>query len=480
MCIVSLSLAKETQTNEVTGLQPTGDLDINLKKALLNALAELENEERTNSNVSQKHQVTDDGRIFEKASASAVNFIAGPSTTTAAPTTKSATTSSENPVIVQKSDSVQQHTIFSIEPPSNHISEDREQIQTSASSSFTSSKEFLEKQKDSPKRNRLTKESSTQKPVVTTPSTTVTPTEESEAKVEDVQFFSAPLVAAFTVHQDELGLPRSVVPIYKQQQEENGFHLPKPQNQQVITTVSPDKLRFDFLSYQEQQRALEEQIKKLQRQQQEYREYLAKQQKEIFRNQQQIQAPLLKPVIQHPLESQNYFQNRQPLATQQTFVSLQPSFTLTPQVQETFISTTSTSLPPNGQQLPIKSAVDFNKNNYFLPFRYNTLLQAPPPIAEVAPQRTRIFRQELHTGNFLNTPVQQQQSQFPFYTNQQHIYRNLQGASSFAIQPPLVNQRLNDLLYHSGIGIGKQYEDLSIVSKVLALNRLRRHSFVGV
>lgn len=36
-----------------------------------------------------------------------------------------------------------------------------------------------------------------------------------DGKVEEVQFFSAPLVAAFTVQQDERGIAHSVVPLYK-------------------------------------------------------------------------------------------------------------------------------------------------------------------------------------------------------------------------------------------------------------------------
>lgn len=428
--IIHLAVAKEPRTNEVA--QPTTDLDANLKKALLKALAELENEERTNRNNTQTIQ--HDSRIFEKASASAVNFIAGPSTTTTTTTTTPAPT--EYPVIVQKSDSVQQHTIFSVEP----TRDDKEQIQTSASNSFTSS--FIEKERN-------------KRPVNPTTTTTTLPpptTEENEAKVEDVQFFSAPLVAAFTVHQDEQGLPRSVVPIYKP----NDFLATTTtvKNQQETITPPPqNKLQFDYLSYQEQQRVLAEQISKLQKQQELYKEYLSKQQ-QLYQNLQAV------PSTNQPFLSGNS-------------VVVQPSYTLAPHHVPT------TSFPPNGQQLPIKNAVDFNKNNYFLPLRYNTLVQPPAEVHPVhvstlspLPSHTRIFRQELHTGNFLNTP--QPVHYQPFRGN----FRNV-ATSQFAFQPPLVNQRLNDLLYRSGIGIGRQQEDLNIVSKVLALNRLRRQGFVN-
>lgn len=452
-----------------------------MKKALLKALAELENEERANKSNSETPTFHND-RVFEKASASAVNFIATPSTTTTTSTTQ-ATTSSEYPVIVQKSDSVQQHTIFSVEPSRD----EKEQIQTSASSSFTSSKEFLLNGHNSvlSQKEVVGKGTSTEKakvtPSTTTTTTTMAPpssTEESEAKVEDVQFFSAPLVAAFTVHQDELGLPRSVVPIYKQNEQ---FHTQSTtiKSQQATTPPTENNLNFDYLRYQEQQKVLTEQISKLQKQQELYKEYLSKQQG-FYHN---LQVPLATPVPERvvPLQNQQFFTgnvNGNSLSTQQTVV-VQPSYSLTP--HHVAITTTAfpPSFPPNGQQLPIKNPVDFNKNDYFLPLRYNTLLQ--PPAAEVhpvhvnpLPSRTRIFRQELHTGNFLNTPISHQpfQPYQPFRGN----FRNT-VSTPFALQPPLVNQRLTDLLYRSGIGIGKQQEDLNIVSKVLALNRLRRQSY---
>lgn len=468
MWIASAISAEETANNELSLSQSSSDLDVNLKKALLKALAELENEERTNKNDSNAKIIKND-RVFEKASASAVNFIASspsPSSIASTTTPASISTSSQNPVIVQKSDGVQHQTVFSFEPV---LGGDKEQIETSASSSF------LQNQNDI---------SETTKPTTTTTAAPPSSTEENEAKVEDVQFFSAPLVAAFTVHQDERGLPRSVVPIFKE-------------TENVRTNSSPveNKLQSDILlNYQEQQKALTEQISKLQKQQQFYNDYLQRQQGVVLQNVQPT------PVIEHtiPVTQPQHFFTTNSIAQPQNTVLIQPSYTFTPPQQQISITSTTfpppqppTSFPTPGQQLPIKNAVDFNKNNYFLPLRYNTLVQQqqqhapelnPFHVPTVQPSHTRIFRQELHTGNFLNTPTFTQHNQFPFYQQQQQQqfrgnYHNV-ATSPFFIQPPVVNQRLNDLLYRSGIGFGKQQEDLSIVSKVLALNRLRRNSYV--
>ncbi|XP_076257950.1 uncharacterized protein LOC143195002 [Rhynchophorus ferrugineus] len=82
-------------------------------------------------------------------------------------------------------------------------------------------------------------------------------TEESEAKVEQVQFFSAPLVAAFTVHQDEQGQPKKVEPIFK-----NAVNHTNELPQQPF-------LQSDFNNYdiQKKQQILELELARLRKQQ---------------------------------------------------------------------------------------------------------------------------------------------------------------------------------------------------------------------
>nr|CAI5827985.1 unnamed protein product [Callosobruchus analis] len=212
---------KETSTSQTLSSNAS-KLDENLRKALLRALTELENEDKTLE--------VDRDQIIEKAHASSVSIFANSgsvSSSTFAPLSTSTikphpkdieeTATAKTHVLFQKSTAVNQKTITTVESD-NEI--DNEQILTSASNSFADqySKPALDEKvvrinvNSIDKNEKFTKVSSTTTTTTTSPPTS---TEENEAKVEDVQFFSAPLVAAFTVHQDELGLPKSIEPIYK-------------------------------------------------------------------------------------------------------------------------------------------------------------------------------------------------------------------------------------------------------------------------
>lgn len=267
--------------------------------------------------------------------------------------------------------------------------------------------------------------------------------------MEDVQFFSAPLVAAFTVHQDERGVPKSVVPIYKQQEEQKKI-ASNVNVSNTLQSAAVEDYNKQRILLQEQQRALEMQILELQRQQQRYQDYLL-QQRPIFQpiNPSPPTLVSLQPSLAH------HFAN--PVSRQPSF-TLQPTplplFTSTPHTVSSFtrrplpvfqspsvslqpsLSLTSTVFPRSVQQLPNKNPVDFNKNSHPL----------------------RVFRHETQTGNFLNAP-------FPDRAFQRNFG---------------VNRHLNDLIYRSGVSVGKQQEDLSIISKVLSLNHLRRDGLEGL
>lgn len=506
-------LAKEEETNEIAAPQPPINLDANLRRALLKALTELENEEREQNSTS----VLDD-KIFEKASASAVSFFAGPSSTTGTPTstttttTETPTTTERQIIIVQKSDGIQHPSQISVVENSD-TSDDDEQILTSASSSFSQEKYSFTKSDNQiqnsiggEKTNLLTE---VEKPIVktttptpkknvtTTQATTVVPTEESEAKVEDVQFFSAPLVAAFTVHQDERGVPKSVVPIFKPvtnqattKQLESESQKQLLQQQEFLR--QQEQLRNQDL-LQEKQRALEDEVFRLQQQQQ-HQDYILRQQ-QLFQDQQlQVQRqrlleqqtrllrgqqqPFAAPSIQH-----NHISNEiRPNSSKHrgTLVAVQPSVTLSP-VPVNVVS----SLPINAQQLPIKNAGNFHLNNFVhqqpLP-AFNTFVQQPitsfQPVVNLvstSPPLTRNFRHETQTGNFFNNNYN-----FVRPVQQNRYFRNsLEGTQTFPfrVQAPVVNQQLNNLLYQSGIVRGRQQEDLNIVSKVLSLNHLGGDQF---
>ncbi|CAD1476197.1 unnamed protein product, partial [Heterotrigona itama] len=86
---------------------------------------------------------------------------------------------------------------------------------------------------------------------------TVTDSNESKDKTEEVKIFQAPLVAAFTVQQDEQGVPKSVVPIFR-----------SPNNGQALTLQ--EQLEF-------KQQLLEKQLAELQQQQIQQTQFLVRQ-----------------------------------------------------------------------------------------------------------------------------------------------------------------------------------------------------------
>lgn len=89
-------------------------------------------------------------------------------------------------------------------------------------------------------------------PTVTTP---VEEEDESKSKAEDVQFITAPLVAAFTVEQDDKGLPRKVIPIYGNKQSESTLQIQNSaQNLQATLEAKQRQLEQQLRILQEQKR----------------------------------------------------------------------------------------------------------------------------------------------------------------------------------------------------------------------------------
>lgn len=544
--ILATVSAKDDESNEISSYpRPPVNLDANLRRALLKALTELENEENaklkqnsasSNTVISLPHLNTN-GKIVEKASASAVSFYTdaianAPSTTIQAITTSTTTEKSRDRpiVIVQRSKGLQHKPITSIENTELDPFNDAEQILASASNSFRGPSKFAYNNANVNKNdlnqldNYKSRPTKSPKLETSTATTTTTSTEESEAKVEDVQFFSAPLVAAFTVHQDKQGLPERVVPIYKQlaqtstqkKQIEQKLHLNQEQ-------ISPE------IGLQEKQKLLEAEILRLQQQQQR-QNYLIRQQQIYHEQQLQLQKEkLLQEEIRIRTNNQqtflpvtttnfNRFNAQASQAKNQlnnhsqdvkgSLVSFQPSISF----NSNQVSIGDSSLPFNAQILPTKEAVDFKspilQPIIYRPFSY--LTQQQPPLVKSnsnnfnfspslvsqqtqqvtlsAPQRNRVFRQESDTGNFLNSNYvnyqnqvlqqQQQPNNRYFRSNLEPTFTSSQNANRY--QPPLVNQQLNNLLYNSGVIRGKQHEDFNIISKVLSLNHYGGdYSFAG-
>ncbi|XP_076301263.1 uncharacterized protein LOC143219210 isoform X2 [Lasioglossum baleicum] len=95
-------------------------------------------------------------------------------------------------------------------------------------------------------------------PTVATPTKNATEASDAKDKTEEVKIFQAPLVAAFTVQQDEQGVPKSVVPIFR-----------SPNDLQALTLQ--EQLEF-------KQHLLEKQLAELQQQQIQQTQFLVRQQ----------------------------------------------------------------------------------------------------------------------------------------------------------------------------------------------------------
>ncbi|XP_045470696.1 myosin-M heavy chain-like [Harmonia axyridis] len=394
--VILLSLigihAQEDESNEVI-IAPSStksplNLDTNLRKALLKALVELENEEKStlqrdvrNDYVNIITHLDSKDRTVEKASASSISFFSRPERVNMTVTVKKSTSKPKQSVVVQRSQGLHK-TIYDIE---DHKGSDTpEQIITSASNSFASAKSENSKiitggaQLNSLSRTKTKKNKYEQ-------TTTIRPTsstEESEANVESLQFFSAPLVAAFTVHQDEKGLPKSVVPIYNQgnvatsttekQQEESSRNQEELQRevqkqQKELEARQEDQLKIKQLELEGEI----ERLKKLREEQENfireqkilYEQKLVEQQKRLLDEQTRLfnvqSLGSTRPTTTTPTpEFRNNFNDNLRRQPANTLVSIQPSVG--------FVQPVVSTLPQNAQILPIKNPVDFRT-----PFPHN-------------------------------------------------------------------------------------------------------------
>lgn len=390
---------------------------------------------------------------------------------------------------------------------------DNEDIEVKETSNLNSITQTRSIQSNIAAENFISKDSgkeSSKKPAITTTTTTTTTTPKpshnedgeniEELENHEVQVYQAPLVAAFTVHQDALGLPKKVVPIFKEAVRRpilptlpvttmqlnpiktQSNNIEQSIVQQQVPTVQTSN--FQQLTLQQQleskQRFLEEQLQKLQLQQRQHEAILHQQQ---LIQQQQLQQ---RQQQERFLEEQNFRQaqinnlRQQPKNVFQTSsVSFLPSITLD-------------SPPSLEQALPQKEAVDFLvhlRSGQRIPF---PLQQTAPIIPNVNLQvphekqyqnfvdknqnsgTVRVFRQDSATGNFgLNTNDIFSRNnrfnanfnkRFPVFPNQNRFKHN---------------DELKSLLYQSGLTHGgRSQEDLSIISKVLSLNHGLPPNFV--
>ncbi|XP_011688131.1 PREDICTED: putative uncharacterized protein DDB_G0271606 isoform X2 [Wasmannia auropunctata] len=328
---------------------------------------------------------------------------------------------------------------------------------------------------------------------------------------EEVKIFQAPLVAAFTVQQDELGIPKSIVPIYRQLgdgqaltlQEQLEFkqklleqQLAELQQQQIQQTqflVRQRQIYDQQLRQKQQQLYLQEQarIKHLEEQakikQLEEQRLKQLEEQRIYRLRQHNHFPLSqKP---HIFEQSNVLPLQPPL---EPTVHLQPSVSLeVPSVAAPPLFRTNYQEQLHFQQFRQPSQPQPQLQPQLQPAQHQQRLQQnfvsfptdfQPPVAPA----TRFNRQEAFNaiGNFgLNVD----NKQAPPSRNAFNFNALPRNPNTFVYNPYLQfrqiptraqtpAKQIQHLLYQSGVAgelgnvQGPGGEDLNIVSKVLALN----------
>ncbi|KAL6260179.1 hypothetical protein P5V15_007713 [Pogonomyrmex californicus] len=352
------------------------------------------------------------------------------------------------------------------------------------------------------------------------PTNNVTLSSKERVQAEEVKIFQAPLVAAFTVQQDELGVPKSIVPIYRQSgdgqaltlQEQLEFkqklleqQLAELQQQQIQQTqflVRQRQLYEQQLRQKQQQLYLQEQarIKQLEEQakikQLEEQRLKHLEEQRIYRLHQHNHFPLLqKP---HIFEQSNVLPLQPPLEASPN-VHLQPSVSLeVPSVATPPLFRTNFPEQLHFQQFrqqpqpqPQQHQQQHQHQPQHQPQHQQRLQQNfisfptdfQPPVASA----TRFNRQEAFNavGNFGFNLDNKQSSPSRNTFNFNVPSRN---PSSTFVYNPYVQFRqipprtqtpakqIQRLLYQSGVAgelgnvQGPGGEDLNIVSKVLALN----------
>lgn len=324
---------------------------------------------------------------------------------------------------------------------------------------------------------------------------------------EEVKIFQAPLVAAFTVQQDELGVPKSVVPIYRQ-----------TGDGQALTIQ--EQLEF-------KQKLLEQQLAELQQQQIQQTQFLLRQ-RQLY-EQQLIQKQQQQQLIQKQRQQQLYLQEQARIKQleeqakikqleEQRLYRLHQHNLLPVQKPNIFEQTNTLALHPPAAEpsvhlqpsvaLEVPSAVApplFRTTSYQEQLHFQQLRGQPPPQPQhlqrlqqsfgtfsndfqppVAPA-SRYNRQEAFNavGNFgFNQEKQPPPSRNTFTFNAPTRYPStfvynpyVQFRQVTPARPQTPAKQIQRLLYQSGVagelgnvpGSGG-HEDLNIVSKVLALN----------
>ncbi|XP_017796286.1 PREDICTED: uncharacterized protein LOC108577620 [Habropoda laboriosa] len=352
-------------------------------------------------------------------------------------------------------------------------------------------------------------------PTPTSPSNnlTVTPSSDAKDKTEEVKIFQAPLVAAFTVQQDEQGIPKSVVPIFRSPNDGQALTLQEQlEFKQQLLEKQLAELQQQQL-HQTQFLARQQQLYEQQIRQKQYQQYYLQEQARIKQLEEQAKLKRLEEQRIKQLEEQRFKYEEQRLNR------FQPQ---RPPPQKQFFFEQSNSLlsfqPPVDSNVHLQPSLALEVPNVAGPPPFQPIFQQDPP-------RLQPFRQQPQQHQQLQQPQQHQQKlqqSFSSFSNdfqpsisptgrfnRQEAFNAIgnfgfnednkvtpsRNNFGFNVQqrtpanyyhpftqyrqtkPPTPAKQIQHLLYQSGIagdlsnvqGIGNN-EDLNIVSKVLALN----------
>lgn len=347
----------------------------------------------------------------------------------------------------------------------------------------------------------------------------------------DVKIYQAPLVAAFTVQQDELGLPKNIIPLIHPVQTPPAIAKPIQEftissttgttttsRPSIITTPltlelpsennapsftlskalelpSTKEAAFTTFALEQKRKQLEEQIAQLQaqqrqteetfRQQQAYQEQQAlNRQQELllqqrYRFEQENRARLQRYEQEQQLLRQQQFQNSQFLPGLPTFNHLTPP---PPADQSSSVQVIPSLSFSTQQLLPVREATEFrSKPATFasvFPGQQTSPILSPNPQLPLKPAQQFISNVPSFPANHALNNID------PITISDQtrsrnRVFRQESGTANFGLNsvntnfPPIypiynVDSQLQNLLVQSGIG--RSNEDLNIISKVLSLN----------
>uniref|UniRef100_A0A1B0CK63 Putative transcription factor spt20 n=1 Tax=Lutzomyia longipalpis TaxID=7200 RepID=A0A1B0CK63_LUTLO len=456
---------------------PTVRIDPVLRKALLKALSNLEREELEDENTTTESSTTQSEELLEESTSSdhkppLVQYHTYIIDRNSSRPDDDSDTIFQTIILPKTTlsppkQSEKKKIIFSVPDPvkDSDIKIETVQLARSVTANVQANEIHDDRQlgKTTPSKDLLKSTTTTSLPSTTTVSSTTTEAPvtneygENIEEVREVQIHQAPLVAAFTVQQDEQGLPKRVVPIFKHAEPLSATTV---QSVPAIQSLSQSPILPTPNTYQQalenKQRELEQKIQFLQAQQRQQeqliRQHQLYQEQQHLQRQQQILLEQRLRLEEQRLRQQRYEQEQRIFRLQQ-----RPPIPLSrPTNSDNIQLLSSVSLtPPNGvlieQQLPIKEAVNFRNAPL--------IFTQPPHLFPSSGDRNRVFRHDSETGNFgfnnnnNNNNFRQQQQQL----------RHIAPAQN-------ANQQLQNLLYQSGISGRSQEEDLNIITRVLALN----------